>query len=145
MHWTHTYSPSSGIAYEAAYGLLALAAVTAAWFAPRPVVVVLALAAAALYVYWGDRVMAIQPAALLITLAILVLGRERLPRSWLWLAGAILFVNLLQGLTPAAPLYFLYAPLVSFPGSFSVPSCSGARWTLGRRSPWQCTSRPYTC
>jgi hypothetical protein len=35
LHWTHTYSPSPGIASEAVYGVLTLAAVVAAWFAPR--------------------------------------------------------------------------------------------------------------
>jgi hypothetical protein len=115
LHWTHTYSPSPGIASEAVYGVLTLAAVVAAWFAPRPVVMVLAVAAAALYVSWGDRIMAIQPAGLLILLAVLVFGRERLPRSWLWLAGVVFAADLLQGLTPANPLYFLYIPLVFVP------------------------------
>jgi hypothetical protein len=115
LHWTHTYSPSPGIASEAVYGVLTLAAVVAAWFAPRPVAAVLALAAATLYVYWGDRIMAIQPAGLLIMMAVLVFGRERLPRSWLWLAGLIFAVDLLQGFTPAPPLYFLYTPLVFVP------------------------------
>jgi hypothetical protein len=115
LHWTHTYSPSPGIGQEAVYGLLTLAAVAAAWFAPRPVTAALALAGAVAYVYWGDRIMAIQPAGLLITLAVLVFGKERLPRSWLWLAGGIFAVDLLQGLTPAGPLYFLYTPLVFVP------------------------------
>jgi len=115
LHWTHTYSPSPGIAYEAVCGLLTLAAVVAVWFAPRHVVAVLAVAAAGLYVYWGDRVMAIQPAGLLVILAIAVFGAERLPRSWLWLAGAIFAVSLLQGFTPLPSLYFLYTPLVFVP------------------------------
>jgi hypothetical protein len=115
LHWTHTYSPSPGIASEAVYGVLTLAAVVSAWFAPRPVVAVLAVAAAALYVSWGDRIMAIQPAGLLILLAVLVFGRERLPRPWLWLAGVVFAADLLQGLTPANSLYFLYIPLVFVP------------------------------
>jgi hypothetical protein len=113
--WTHTYSQNSGTGYWAAYGALALVTVVAAWFAPRPVVAVLALAAATLWVYWGDRVMAIQPAGLLIMLAVLVFGRERLPHSWLWLAGGVFAINMLQGFTPAHPLYFLYTPLIFVP------------------------------
>lgn len=115
LHWTHTYSPSPGIGHMAIYAGLGLAAVAAAWFAPRPAVAGIALAAAALWLYWGDRVMAIQPAALLAILAILVFGPERLPRSWLWLAGAVFASTMLQGLTPAAPLYFLYTPLIFVP------------------------------
>ncbi len=115
LHWTHTYSPSPGIGHSAVYGVLTLAAVLAAWFAPRAVVAALAAAAAVLYVAWGDRVMAIQPAGLLLAIAILVFARERLPRSWLWLAGVIFAVSVLQGLTPVPSLYFLYTPLVFVP------------------------------
>jgi hypothetical protein len=102
LAWSHFFPRSSGAGSFAAFGLLTLAVVGAAWFAPRAVAAVLALAAAAGYLlFWGDRVMAIQPAGLLVMVAILVLGRERLPRSWLWLAGAVLGAKMLALLAPA--------------------------------------------
>jgi hypothetical protein len=113
--WGHLYSSNTGTGYWLGYGLLGLAAVVAAWFAPRPVVAVLALAAAGEWVYWGDRVMAILPAGLLVMLAVLVFLGERMPRSWLWLAGGLFVVNVLQALTPVAPLYYFYTALVFVP------------------------------
>ena len=64
MFWAHVYPAAtpSGLGYQAAVSLLALAAVAAAWFAPWPVVAVPALAGAALWVYSGDQIMASQPA-----------------------------------------------------------------------------------
>ena len=44
--------------------------------------------------------MAIQPAGLLVMLAILVLGRDRLPKLWLWLAGAVLGAKMLALFAP---------------------------------------------
>jgi hypothetical protein len=111
LSWAHVYASNSGTGHWFAYGVLGLAAVAAAWFAPRPVVVALALAAAAAWEYWSVRVIATLPAVLLITLAILVCRAERMPRSWLWLAGGSFAVDLLQGFTPVPPLYFLYQPL----------------------------------
>jgi hypothetical protein len=113
--WAHVYSSNTGIGYWLGYGLLGLAAVVAAWFAPRPVVAVLALAAAGAWVYWGDRVMAILPAGLLVVLAVLIFLGERLPRSWLWLAGGLFAVNVLQALTPVAPFYNFYTLLIFVP------------------------------
>jgi hypothetical protein len=102
LGWSHFFPRAAGAGSFAAFGLLTLAVVTAAWFAPRAVAAVLALAAAAGYLlFWGDRVMAIQPAGLLVMVAILVPGRERLPRSWLWLAGAVLGAKMLALLAPA--------------------------------------------
>jgi hypothetical protein len=115
LMWAHVYSSNAGTGYWLGYGLLGLAAVVAAWFAPRPVVAVLALAAAGAWVHWGDRVMAILPAGLLVMLAVLVFLGERLPRSWLWLAGGLFAVNVLQALTPVAPLYYFYNPLILVP------------------------------
>lgn len=117
MFWTHVYpaaTPSS-LSYQAAASLLALAAVLAAWFVPWPVVAAPALAGAALWVYFGDRVMATQPAGLLILLIILTAGRERMPRSWLGLAGLLFALTLLAQFTAASRLYFLYTPLVYAP------------------------------
>jgi hypothetical protein len=112
--WVHIYAPYSRAGYLFASGLLGLAAVVAAWFAPRPVVVPLAAAAAAAtaYVSWaGVRAMAIVPVVLMIMLAMLVSLGERMPRSWLWLAGALFAANVLLPLTPLG-LLFLYSPLV---------------------------------
>jgi phage gp46-like protein len=111
--------PGPDIGYLIASDVLALAAVVAAWFAPRPAVAVLALAAAATRGHWGDRSMAIQLAGLLILAAILVSGRQRLPRSWLWLAGAMAAANLLDHITGVRPLFAVHdvlnAPLLLVP------------------------------
>lgn len=115
---THVYPQNIGIGYWFDYGLLAVATVVAAWFAPRPVVAVLAAAAAgaAVWVYWGsDRAMAILPAGLLVLLAVLVFLGERMPRSWLWLAGAFFGWNVLQMSAVVAPLLFIYTPLLFVP------------------------------
>lgn len=117
MIWVHVYSPYTGTGYLFASGLLGLAAVVAAWFAPRPVVAVLAMAAAGLaaYLSWGgDRAMAILPVGLLVTLAVLASPRERMPRSWLWLAGPLFAANVLLPLAPLG-LRFLYIPLTIVP------------------------------
>ena len=113
MFWTHVYPAATpaDLGYQAAASLLALAAVVAAWFAPWPVVAGPAVAGAALWVYSGDRVMASQPAGLLLLLVILTAGRERMPRSWLGLAGLLLAFTLLQQSTAAPRLYFLFALL----------------------------------
>lgn len=113
MFWTHVYPAATpaGLGYQAAASLLALAAVLAAWFAPWPVVAAPALAGAALWVYTGDRVMASQPAGLLILLVILTAGRDRMPRSWLGLAGLLFTFTVLEQATAAPGLYFLFAPL----------------------------------
>ena len=116
MFWTHVYPVATpALGWPTTASLLALAAVLAAWFAPWPVVAAPALAGAALWVYSGDRVMAIQPAGLLILLVILTAGRERMPRSWLGLAGLLFALTLLQEFTAAPRLYFLYTPLVYAP------------------------------
>jgi|HubBroStandDraft_6_1064221.scaffolds.fasta_scaffold168418_2 hypothetical protein len=99
---------ASGDGSEVAFGLLTVAVVAAAWLAPRWAAAALALAGAALYlVLWGDTVMAISPAMLMTMTAGLVLGPERLPRSWLGLAGAFFAGNLLKEIhsvfTPAPP------------------------------------------
>jgi hypothetical protein len=102
-----------GPGYWLAYGLLGLAAVIAAWFLPRPVVAVLAVAASAAgaRVYWGRDAAVIVPAALLVMLAVLVFAGERMPRSWLWLAGAWFAANGLQSLTPVLAQPYLYPAL----------------------------------
>jgi hypothetical protein len=116
--WVHAYTLSTGVAQSLVCGLLGLAVVVAAWFGSRSVVAVLAAAtaAAAAWGYWGsDKALAILPAGLLIMLAVLVYLGERLPRSWLWLAGAWFGWNVLQALSVLEPLRFLYGPLAFVP------------------------------
>jgi len=116
--WVHAYTLSTGVAQSSVCGLLGLAVVVAAWFGSRSVVAVLAAAtaAAAAWGYWGsDKALAILPAGLLIMLAVLVCLGERLPRSWLWLAGAWFGWNVLQAFTVLEPLRFLYNPLAFVP------------------------------
>jgi hypothetical protein len=48
-------------------------------------------------------------------LAVLVCLGERLPRSWLWLAGAWFGWNVLEEFTVIEPLHFLYVPLAFVP------------------------------
>lgn len=116
--WTHAYPepvpPRAG--YQAAYAILALVAVAAAWFAPRIIGAGMAVAAAALWAWWGGHGngWVIPAVIMLIMLAILALGSQRLPRSWLWLVGLWLAVNVLQGLSNVGrqqPLFALYTPL----------------------------------
>jgi hypothetical protein len=112
--WANIYGQNIGNGLWSAYGLLGLATVAAAWFAPRLVVAVLAAAtaAAAIWVFWGSgKALAILPAGLLITLAVLACLGERLPRSWLWFAGAWFGWDVLALLTVLEPLRFLSVPL----------------------------------
>jgi hypothetical protein len=116
--WAHIYAQNIGNGLWSVYGLLGLATVVAAWFAPRLAVAVLAAATAAgaVWVYWGSgKALAILPAGLLIMLAVLVCLGERLPRSWLWLAGAWFGWNVLEEFTVLEPLHFLYVPLAFVP------------------------------
>lgn len=88
--WGHIF-PSMLFAWvNLILGLLTLAAMAGAWFGRRAVAAVLALAAAGLWVYqppWHLVYMAIEPVLALVVIAILACFKERLPRSWLWLAG----------------------------------------------------------
>jgi hypothetical protein len=116
--WAHIYAQHIGSGLWSVYGLLGLATVVAAWFAPRLVVAVLAAAtaAAAVWAYWGSgKALAILPAGLLIMLAVLACLGERLPRSWLWLAGGWFGWNVLEALTVLEPLRFLSVPLAVVP------------------------------
>ena len=58
--------------------------------------------------------MVILPVSLFFLLAVLVYRGERMPRSWLWLAGALFAASVALPLTPLG-LLFLYAPLVLVP------------------------------
>jgi hypothetical protein len=116
--WAHIYAQNIGNGLWSVYGLLGLATVVAAWFAPRLVVAVLAAAtaAAAVWVFWGSgKALAILPAGLLIMLAVLVCLGERLPRSWLWLAGAWFGWQVLEAFTVLEVLRLLYVPLAVVP------------------------------
>lgn len=71
-------------------GLLTSAAMAGAWFGRRTLTAVVSLAAAGLWLYLpaGNLLYrAIEPVLALAVLAILAFVGERLPRSWLWLAG----------------------------------------------------------
>jgi hypothetical protein len=108
LAWIHIATFQPHIDPWIAADALTLAAVAAAWFAPWPAIAVLGLAAAAAQEYWSSRIMAIQPAGLLILLAILAPGRNRPPRSWLWLAGALSAAHLLDQATGVRPLLPIY-------------------------------------
>lgn len=92
--WLHWVPP--GQQYVAARGLVVLAAVGAAWFAPRPVIAAISLiaAAAAAYPWLGPWGLLGEP-AMLVALALLALGKERMPRYWLWLLSGDLVVQVL--------------------------------------------------
>jgi hypothetical protein len=116
--WGYTFPsmPSSWV--NLALGLLTVAAAAGAWFGHRAVIVVNALAAAALWVYQPpghDWARAIVPVLALAVIAIHVSRWERLPRSWLWLAGTVFAAFLLPELFPP---FFL--PHVAYLATFGV-------------------------
>jgi hypothetical protein len=92
--------------YQVACEVLSLSAVAACWIPRRVVTVILALAAAVLYVIGFPGAAAILPAGTLIALALLSLGSERMPRLWLvaaCAAFAIATVGELAGFLVVAP------------------------------------------
>jgi hypothetical protein len=96
--WLHWVPAGQHGGYQAACGLGMLTAVGAAWFAPRAVAAAVSLitAVACTWPWQGPWWLPGQP-ALLAVLALLVLGKERMPRSWLWLFGAEFAVGTLAG------------------------------------------------
>jgi hypothetical protein len=91
--------------------LATMAVMAAAWFAPRPVAVALGMTAAGLRVFWadaGDPADYVRAAALLMVLALLVRDTERMPRSWLWLAGSFLALQFLFWSTQVAQVNVIY-------------------------------------
>jgi hypothetical protein len=121
LHWAPFGQP---FGYAVARGLAMLAAVGAAWFAPRPVVAAISLIAVAAIsltvardahtyqgAWWllGEPGMLGEPAALA-ALALLALGKERMPRCWFWLLGLwLLGAELAQALAwlPVRPVFLL--------------------------------------
>ena len=90
LQWLHSV-PAGRSGYLLFSALVLLAAVGAAWLAPRPVVVAICLAAAAVCAYpWQGPWSLLGQPAMLAALALLALGRERMPRSWLWLFGIVI-------------------------------------------------------
>lgn len=86
-------------------GLATLALMAGAWFGPPRVVAVAALLTAGLWIYQPpDNLLseAIQPVAALAFIALLALRRQRLPRSWLWLAVVWYLTTQLVWLLPAS-------------------------------------------
>jgi hypothetical protein len=115
----HRLSPAFGDARLVAFsGLLVLAATGAAWFAPRPITAAVSLAAAAVCAYqsWtGSGWSLLGAPALLAALALLALGRERMPRSWLWLLGIEFAVRPVQWLAAMGrhPVLFFLSPVAN--------------------------------
>ncbi len=119
--WLHWVPPGQHFGYVAVRGLVTLAAVGAAWFAPRPgvaavsliAVATISLIAVATDAYpWQDPWWLLGEPAMLAALALLALGKERMPRYWLWLLGADLVVQVLTSL-PYGRFHAL--PLFLFP------------------------------
>jgi hypothetical protein len=86
-------------------GLATLAAIAGAWSGPPWSVAALALATAGL---WLSQAPARPPGQVILTvlalavITILALRRRRLPRAWLWLAGALYLVLQLRWVFPGA-------------------------------------------
>lgn len=116
--WLHWAPPGQQAAYVAVRGLLMLAAVLAAWIAPRSAVLAISLTgAAACALPWRGPWPLLGTPALLVALALLAQGKERMPRLWLWLLGPGLTLLIL---TPLAdwrfhPLFFMSAWLNDLP------------------------------
>ncbi len=90
LMWLHSV-PAGRSGYLLVSGLAILAAAGAAWLAPRPVAVAVALAAAAVCAYSSQSPWwLLGEPAMLVALALLALGKERMPRSWLWLFGIVI-------------------------------------------------------
>ncbi len=88
--WLHSV-PAGRSGYLLLSGLAILAAAGAAWLTPRPVAVAVALAAAAVCAYSSQSPWwLLGEPAMLVALALLALGKERMPRSWLWLFGIVI-------------------------------------------------------
>jgi hypothetical protein len=95
LQWLHAV-PAGRSGYLVLSGLAILAAAGAAWLAPRPVVVVVALAAAAVCAYSSQSPWwLLGEPAMLVALALLARGTERMPRSWLWLFGIVIVGQIL--------------------------------------------------
>jgi hypothetical protein len=110
------------IALRITSAVLTLATVAALWLVSRPVVAVLALASAVAWECSAYRIAVALPlrsVGLLVLLVILMPGRQRLPRSWLWLAGAIFAASILREIVGALRLYavdqVIHAPLAFAP------------------------------
>ncbi len=101
-----SYRPSSIL-----FTYLAMTLVSAAmvWLAPWWVTAPLALTAAGFWLAGdGGTVFVVRPVVLLLLLAALARGKDRLPRLWLALAGVLVTVNVLQvmALAPAHQGYY---------------------------------------
>jgi len=118
LRWLHAV-PAGRSGYLVLSGLAILAAAGAAWLAPRPVVVVVALAAAAVCAYSSQSPWwLLGEPAMLVALALLARGKERMPRSWLWLFGIVIVGQILTFLIefgPGSPSYLTSQLLNNLP------------------------------
>jgi hypothetical protein len=118
LQWLHAV-PAGRSGYLVLSGLAILAAAGAAWLAPRPVVVVVALAAAAVCAYSSQSPWwLLGEPAMLVALALLARGKERMPRSWLWLFGIVIVGQILTFLIefgPGSPSYLTSQLLNNLP------------------------------
>jgi hypothetical protein len=123
LGWLHGVQPAQQFAYVTVRALVILAAVGTAWFAPRSVVAAVSLTAAATVALIDVRpVVYPGPApwwllgepAMLAALGLFALGRERMPRYWLWPLAAELAVQTLIWFPPH-PLLFLYGVVNDLP------------------------------
>jgi len=118
LQWLHAV-PAGRSGYLVLSGLAILAAAGAAWLAPRPVVVVVALAAAAVCAYSSQSPWwLLGEPAMLVALALLARGKERMPRSWLGLFGIVIVGQILTFLIefgPGSPSYLTSQLLNNLP------------------------------
>lgn len=112
--WKGWHSVPPGTGHAAAYLALTAAVLAAAFFAPRWLAAALASVTAALWFWWdGDHGEGFLAAMLLVILATLVRGHQRLPRIWLWVPGSMLALHMLQALAVWQSAYLLMSPALT--------------------------------
>jgi len=97
--WRHWHGAWPGAGHEVAYLALTWVVLLAAYLAPRRLVAAASWVTAMLWLWWdGDHGEGLLAAILLIALASLALGKQRVPRLWLCVPGAMLAAHLPQSL-----------------------------------------------
>ncbi len=89
--WSNWHSAPPGAGVAVAYLVLTVAVVAAVFFAPPRFAAVLAVMTAGLW-FWGDdsHGQGFLTAVVLVMMAILIRGKQRPPRIWLWLPASLL-------------------------------------------------------